>query len=258
MITIQFSPMWFSGIDIIIDIVSIIVLCLVAFFSFKYYLLDKKNWNYLLLCLSFLMIASSFFFKILTNFTIYYNVPKTIENGFMSITFQTIHTTDLLFTVGYYLFRLATLFGLLLLLNITKRQTWHSNIIISVLFLLIMYFAQNAYHIFHITCFLLILFITLNYISKYRENRHKTTLMLCYSFAIIAISHIVFYLMIYDNTYYVIAELIQLAGYILLLITFVMVLYFGKKDVSKLMIKKPDHKIFRLPERRHGTKKNTA
>ena len=259
MITIVFSPAWFYGIDIFIDIISIIVLCLVAFFSFRYYLLDKKNWNYCLLSISFLMIAASFFFKIMTNFTLYYDMPKTIEVGFMNVTLQTVQQSDVFFTIGTYLFRLATLFGLLLLLNITKRQTWHSNILISALLILIMYFAQNAYHIFHITCFIFLVFITSNYAFKYLENKHKTTLLLCFSFGLLTIGHIIFYMMIFGTTFYVFAEIIQLLGYILLLITFVMVLYFGKKDTSKLMIKKPNYEIFRHPKGSgHGKKTNKA
>ena len=43
MIDIVFSPQWFYGKDIIIDIFSAVVLFVIAAFGLKYYLIKKRN-----------------------------------------------------------------------------------------------------------------------------------------------------------------------------------------------------------------------
>ena len=67
------------------------------------------------------------------------------------------------------------------------------------------------------------------YFISYRENRYKNTLYLCISFSIITLSQLVFIFTSSNPTLYVLAEIIQLIGYLFLLYTFVMVLRNAKK-----------------------------
>ena len=62
MIDIIYSPHWFYGKDIVIDVISILVLSLIGVFSIKYYRISKKNKNYILQTSSFFVLASSFIF----------------------------------------------------------------------------------------------------------------------------------------------------------------------------------------------------
>ena len=229
MIELVYSPMWFYGKDIIIDIVSIFVLILIAFFSLKYYRYNKKNKNYLILSSSFFIIALSFLFKILTNFSLYYNVLETKNMGFVTFTYQTIRSTDTLFFIGFFLYRLLTLFGLFILFNIyEKKKGINTILLISYLLMISTYFSQSAYYIFHITSLLLLAIITIQYYKNSGSIRSFTPKLLAVSFAVIALSQILFIFIRIDLIYYVIAEIVQLVGYILLLITF-MVLKYGKK-----------------------------
>src|SRR3989338_1029488 len=97
MIELVYSPNWFHGKDIIIDTVSIVVLSLIAFFSIRCYRIDKENKNYLYLAISFIVIAFSFLFSIITNFTIYYKSIETANLGFLTLTYQAMRSTDILF-----------------------------------------------------------------------------------------------------------------------------------------------------------------
>jgi hypothetical protein len=101
MIEIVYSPKWFYGKDIAIDIIGIVILFLIAFFSLKYYRLSK-NKNYLFLSASFFMISLSYFFKIITNFTIYYQVLQTKRFIFGTITYTAVESSDILFVVGSF------------------------------------------------------------------------------------------------------------------------------------------------------------
>ena len=89
MVKLIYSPQWFYGKDVIIDIVSICVLLLIAFFSINYYRI-KKNRNYLYFALSFIILASSFLIKILMNINIYYKIIETKQLGIITVIYQSV------------------------------------------------------------------------------------------------------------------------------------------------------------------------
>ncbi len=230
MVEIIFSPKWFYGKDIVIDIVAIIVLLLIAFFSFKYYWLDKKKGNYLLLSSSFFLIALSFVSKIITNFTIYYDVLEQKNIGLLTLTYPVTKYTNALFFFGFLMYRVFTLIGLYLLYSVYfKRQPKTNMMIISYLIVVLMVFTQKAYYIFHFTALMLLVILTYQYFVHYKMNKLLTTRVLAYSFLIIAVSQILFIFVKANELFYVAAEILQLLGYILLLVTFIMVLKHGKK-----------------------------
>ncbi len=230
MVNFVFTPQWFYGKDIIIDIVSIFVLSLIAFFSIKYYRIERKNKNYLNLAVSFLLIAFSFVFKILTNFTIYYHVLETKTVGLYTIIYHTVAVSDMLFFLGYLLYRLLILIGLYILYSIYQKNQPKSNIFLIVFFILIStYFSQSAYYIFHLTSFVFLSMITMQYYSNHKKNKQLTAKLLTSSFTIIGISQVFFMFAGIKEVLYVIAEIVQLFGYLVLLMTFIKVLRNAKK-----------------------------
>ncbi len=229
MIQLVYNPHWFYGKDIIIDIVSIFVLFLIAFFSIKFYKLNKRNKNYLFLALSFIFIGCSFIFKIITNFTIYYHVLETRRIGFMTFTYNAVNSSHILFFVGFLMYRLLMLFGLYMLYSIYLKQQKSNIFLISYLIIISTYFSSSTYYLFHITSLFFLVIITYRYLKNYKKNRDSTTKLLAYSFGMITLSQVVFVFVAINTFLYVIAELIQLASYISLLITFIMVLRHGKK-----------------------------
>lgn len=229
MIRLIYSPAWFYGKDIVIDVISLIVLLFISFFSFRCYKMQKSK-NHIFLSLSFFSIALSFLFKILMNFTLYYNVMETSKIGVVSFTYQTMRATDVFFFFGFLLYRLLTLFGLYMLYSLYHRQSMPNFILVSFLMLMLTYYSQAAYYIFYLTCLVLLSLITVSLMSSYRKSRFKMTRMLAWSFGIIGFSQIFFILVYIKVRYYVAGELIQLVGYLLLLASFVMVLRDAKKD----------------------------
>lgn len=229
MIELVYSPQWFYGKDIIIDIVSIFVLFLIGFFAIKCYRMNKKNKNYLLLAISFFTLAASFIFKILTNFTIYYKIIEIKNIGVVTLTYQTIKSTNTLFFIGFMLYRILTLIGLYILYSIYTKQTKSNMFLIIFLIIISTYFSQSAYYIFHLTSLILLILITMQYWDIYKKNKLIPSKMLVFSFAIIAISQIIFMFVHLNQLLYVISEIVQLIGYISLLIAFILVLKHGKK-----------------------------
>jgi len=230
MLEIVFSPKWFYGKDIIIDIFSLLVLSLIAIFSIKYYRINKKNKNYFWFAISFIILAVSFLFKILTNFTIYYNVLNTERLGFFTFTYKTIATSDILFSVGFFFYMFLSLLGFFILYKLYQKNYLKQNILLILYFILIItYFGTSRYFVFHLTSLLLLLFITLNYLKNYFKKKKITSKLLVLSFLIITLSQLFFIFVSLNKLFYVIAELIQLVGYVLLLITFIGVVKNAKK-----------------------------
>jgi hypothetical protein len=229
MLRLIYSPQWFYGEDIAIDIVAIVVLSLIAFFALKFYKINK-NKNYKYIAVSFILLAFSFLFKILTNFSIYFIDNHIKKIGFVTITYQTLQSTDTLFFIGFLAYRLLTLIGLYLLYAVyDEKKSKASTFIIFYLIVISTYFSHGAYYIFHLTSLILLALITSQYARNYKQNKKETTRLLKNSFGLIAVSQILFIFVGLDNHLYVAAEAVQLIGYAALLITFVKVLTHGKK-----------------------------
>ena len=226
---IQISQ-WFYGEDLIIDLVSAFVLLLIALFSLRYYKVERKNKNYIYLAISFLLIAVSFFFKILANFTVYYKFFEVRNIGLLTLTFLHVKTSDILFIFGYLIYRLLHLLGLYILYLIYQKNQSKYNIFLMVFFIMIStYSSESAYYIFHLTALVLLSLITIQYYENYKKNKLFNSKMLTNSFAIIGLSQILFIFVQLNKEFYVAAEIIQLVGYLILLTTFVKVLWNAKK-----------------------------
>ena len=229
MIEIAYTPAWFHGKDIVIDLISTFVLSLVAAFSVKYYSLDRKNKNYLYLSLSFFMLAVAFLFKILTNFTLYYHEIETKHYGLFSMTYHTIES-DSLFFIGFLLYRILTLIGLYALYSIYQKNNSKFNFIfVAVLLIITAYLSQFSYYVFHVVSLILLGYIIYNYYGISKNSKNITSKLLFTSFAIISLTQIGFIFIFLYPPIYVMSEIVQLLGYIGLLITFILVLKLGKK-----------------------------
>jgi hypothetical protein len=229
MIELVYSPAWFYGKDIIIDICSILVLFLIGFFSLKYFQIKPAKKTYLYLALSFFMISLSFVFKILTNFTIYYNVPVVHQVGMMVYSYDLIRSSDILFFIGSLAHGILMLVGLYLLYSIYNKHTLSMILFNIYLLIMLTVLTHDSYYVFHITSFILLAMITWIYFQNYRKYRSSSTKLLAISFSIILLCHLIFIFITLNQVLYVIAELVQLVGYTMLMITFIKVLKDGKK-----------------------------
>ena len=230
MIQLVYSPTWFYGKDIIIDIVSVLVLFLIGTVSIKFYKMNKKKKEYFWLGTSFIIIAVSFIFKVLTNFTIYYPVTFSRKVGLLTLTYHGFEANDVLFDFGFLIYRILTLVGLFILFEVYQKNRSKRYIFLA-LYLIITstYFSRATYFVFHLTALILLLIITIQYGRQYNENKHKTTFMLALGFGVISLSQLIFVFNAMHKLMYVAAEVVQLIGYLILFFTLILVLGYGKK-----------------------------
>jgi len=233
MMELIYSPRWFYGKDIVIDIVSILVLLLISYFSVRYYKINNQNKKYLFFASSFGFMALSFIFKILTNFTLYSKVIQTKQIGFVTFTYNAIQSSSILFTAGFLIYRILMLTGLLILYSMYSNTKKANIMLLLYLVFISTYFSRSAYYVFHLTALMFLVMITIQYWNNYKRFKHNTNKWLFYSFSFISLSQIVFVFMRFHALFYVTAELIQLLGYLSLLVTFIKVLKDGKKKRKK-------------------------
>jgi len=230
MVNLVYSPRWFYGVDIAIDIVSVVVLLCIAYFAFQCYQLNKGKKGHLFLSLSYFLLALSFLFKILTNFTVYYVVKEAKLVGDLVLIFSQTHSSNALFFIGVILHRLFMLFGFYLLYSLYYKKQQKSTILFMIYFIIIStLFTPLQYYLFHSTAFLFLAFL----IAKYYQNcclaQDLPSKVLVVSFGTIALSQILYIFIEWNQLWYVLGEIIQLVGYGLLLVTFLLVLHYGKK-----------------------------
>jgi hypothetical protein len=220
---------WFCGKDIWIDLFSAITLLLLAFFSFRYYRMSRKNKKNLLLAFAFAFIALGFLFNILTNFGVYTQVLETHYIGSIKIVDRSYRLSPILQTIGYLVYRFLVLIGLYALFNVKADNSKATHIIVVLLIFLSTFFARQAYYVFHLSALLFLLFITHQYFVSYRRTKNRNTLFLYSGFWAITFSQIIFMFAGFSSIVFLVAELVQFLGYFLLLITLIRILYYGKK-----------------------------
>ncbi len=221
-----FSPKWFYGIDCIFELVSVIVLVLLALSTYKLYKFTK-NKHHLYFGASFIALALGFIAKILTNVEIYY--PEAIINTVGAKTIFTITGiihSSLIFTAGYFFYRLFLLLGFLGLIFIITHSKEYRWIPLTVyLVFVITLFSTFAYYIFHITVAVLLFYLAYYLYKNWKKNRKKTKktvpLLTFLSFLLLFISAIAFVFVIVNSYFYVVAEVLQFLGFLLLLIAYI-------------------------------------
>ncbi|MDP3917339.1 MAG: hypothetical protein Q8Q42_03560 [Nanoarchaeota archaeon] len=237
MIGTLISPKWFYGKDILIDFISFFVLILVGVFTFKYYKI-RKGRNYLFLSLSFLSIAVSFLIKIILNIFSYY-IEDSVMAGILSssLTGHSTGNITTIFAFGLFAHRLLLLNGFYLLYIIYQKCST-INFDLKLRFVLMIYlltlvtiFTHNIPQVFYLTSMLILVLVTALYWRQCcQKNKKARKNILFYSFSVITLSQALFIFANLNPYAYVSGEIIQLIGYVLLLITFINVLFeHGKK-----------------------------
>jgi len=224
-----FSPKWFYGFDSVIEGIAIIVSILLVYYSYKCFKLTKEK-KYLYFSTAFLSLTFAFIVKIAGTLTIYMpEITRTSLGSSIHKTFTTLtpYKINAIALVAHYFFMLL---GFMILFLIISKLTWKNQRVIA----LLVYFVFLAtwmsiihYQLFYITSFVLLLLITYSYYQNYKEIKSEKARFVTIAFGILLVSQAFFVFVIYSRTIYVLAELIQLLGFIYLLIPFMLI--FKKK-----------------------------
>ncbi|HJO01306.1 MAG: hypothetical protein QF655_02490 [Candidatus Woesearchaeota archaeon] len=224
-----FSPEWFYGFDSVIESIAIIVSVLLVYYSYKCFKLTKEN-KYLYFSTAFLSLTFAFIAKIIGTLAIYKpTITRSALGSSIHQTFTSV-TPSGINALAFIVYIFFILVGFMILFLIISRLTWKNQRVIA----LLVYFVFLAtwisivhYQLFYVTSFVLLLLITYSYYRNYREIKNEKAKFVLIAFSILLVSQAFFVFSIYSGIIYVLAELVQLLGFVYLLIPFILI--FKKK-----------------------------
>ncbi len=216
-VEIVFSPRWFFGIDNLLDLFSVITTLLISFYSFRLYKFSRKR-SYLSFSISFFIITLAFLAKIVTNAILYSPAITQWIHDCCAITRSIMGQSNILFILGQLAFRFLFLLGFFSVYWVLSKSK-ERNKFPFIIYLLAAVTLGSAYSymLFGLTGIVILTYIVHYYQLTYRKNRKTATLLTLSSFVLILLSQLVFIFLFVDLRLYVVSEIIQLAGYLLLL-----------------------------------------
>jgi hypothetical protein len=223
-IRFTFSPQYFNGIDSLLEIITVIVALLIAYYSYQLYKFSSDS-KYKYFAWAFIAIFVAYIFKILTNVTIYYHIIDDVQLGRIELQFLSLRTSNLLYIIGYFLYRFLFFFGLLgIWFTIEKVYNRKLLLLLAWFMFVVAFVSHYAYFFFHITIFLLLAFITHSYFMNQQKVAPRTAKLVTLSFAMLMLSHVLFIFEIISLDFYVVGTLIQTIAFSILLSTYILVL----------------------------------
>lgn len=224
------GPAWFSGIDLVIDFVSLLFLLLIAFFAYKFYKINKEKKGYLGMVWGMILLAASLLFKMITYAFIYFSGTAGISYYVSQFAPHGVVCSQTLFVGVFLLYaflRIAGLFILYAMYQNFKSKAYY--VLIAYFVIIVLLLSSGLYYVLHLTLLLLSVLIALSYYDIYKKNHLTNTKRVATSFFILALAQLIFLFAIFHSSVYIASEIVQLAGYLVLLITFILVLRYGKK-----------------------------
>jgi len=223
-----FTPDWFLGNDILINIISFLVLFLFFIFTYKCYSLDNKRSTFYL-GIGFLLIAIGELSTILTKIVLYYDSGITQEIGRAVINAQVVQSVDIFYNMGFFLSKFLTLTGLYVIFKLPSSKKLSIDFFLTIfLILIVVFLSLNFQFIYHLTALIILILIVNNYYIIYKKDKLVNTLILISAFILLALSQVLF-MVSKLNYFYVSAQSIQLVSYITLLILIISIMKNGKK-----------------------------
>jgi hypothetical protein len=206
-----YSPVWFFGYDSIAELISMFITFFIGLYSHRVYKLSGQR-KFKFLYLSFMLFGIAFLAKSVTNWIIYKEwVTQQLYIGKVVQLYA-------LYNFGFLLHVLLMLSGYLLLLFLLWDV--HDRRVISLAFVFIACTAlltQRVFALFHVMSFILLGYLAWEFWKNARKTRRPTAYTVFAAFLILMVSQLVFIFIDQARTLYVAGEIVQLAGYLVLL-----------------------------------------
>ena len=209
-----FIPNWFFGFDIAMELLFSFITFLVAIFAFRVSSITKDR-KTKLFGISFLLISLSYVIWAGLNF---WSV-KLVNTGFREISINSVAFVGVSSLYAYMVLFVAGLVTLAYIIcSEGKGKTYYLLLGLSLLVV-----ASSLYKLvsFRILSIFLISFILYHYFDEYLKNKNKKTLYVFLAFILLFLSSIDFLLLpLYYQTY-VLGHILELAAYLLILVTLI-------------------------------------
>lgn len=224
-----YSAPWFSGIDSLFEIITLITSFVISIYSYKIYkVFNLVKYKYF--SITFLLLGISFIAKIISN--LIFIVPKKREISFHLYTL--IYTTYdhylIINDISFFVYKISLLLGLLILFFIISNQTNRENIILTLFFAFILGFLIENYLLFNFIIIIILVYLfilklikDLRAIKKSEKNLKNVIYKisnLTYFFLGLSLSYFFLFLAKIDSSFYFCSEVILLITFTFILINF--------------------------------------
>jgi hypothetical protein len=221
-----FGPRWFYGFDSIIELIAIVTCLLLVYYSYRCYKLTSER-RFFYFSTAFLSLTLAFVSRIIGTMLIYLpNIPRSKVGLIARNVSSSILSVDLLTSLAFLCYVFFMILGLMALFLIVSRLTWDDKRVLAMLFYLVListFLGSLHYQFFYITTAVMLSLISYSYVINYKEVKSKNSKKVAIAFCILLVSHVLFIFVIYSRALYVITEVLQLLGFLFLLIPFISV-----------------------------------
>lgn len=219
-------PVWFSGYDIIFELVFALITALVAAYSFRVYSLSNQRESKIF-GIGFSLISLSYLLWAALNFSIFSEIKEGITNGISIVELQNLSTINYLSAYSHvflFLLGLATLVYMSL-----KVDSIRIYLLLSALTIVSVLGVFETVFSFYLPAAILTIFILIYYLNVYSENHNPKTLFVLIGFTFLLFSLIDFILIKDQHVQYVISHLLVFLAYIFILMSLIIVIRGNKK-----------------------------
>ncbi len=209
------SPPWFYGIDSLLEIVIIITSFIISFYSYKIFSLIR-NRQHKYFSIAFFLIGFGYFLRIVSNIIIHKSIKINLQS-LLTIIMPTTLSIELIHFYSFFLFKLLTAIGFLLLFTIAVEVTKKAVILVMtyITFLAILLSSLYGTTIYHTILVAFLLFICWYYYNNYLKIKSKQSYRTLIGFLFILLAHLIF--PIDFPIFYVVGEISMIIGFFILL-----------------------------------------
>jgi len=212
-------PSWFKGIDQAVDLISLLTCLGIFLYSLKAYQVTKYR-KYLVFSLAFLLIALSFIVKTADILGFSPMIKETVKQvSFVVSMNRTVNLHFLLVQIQRFFILLA----FMALFCLSRKIESKEAILLYTVFIFIISFFTNSYFLFHFLTSIVTFLIVLHYYNNHKKIKTRNSLFSYFAFIAIFLSQIMNMFILYFVYSYVIAEFLQLIGFLFLLYTLISV-----------------------------------
>jgi hypothetical protein len=219
-----YSPSWFTGVDIALEMVSVAVSFLLFFLAFKLYKISNEK-NFLRFSFGFFAISASYVIKILSDIYLYTNI-NTTTRPWINLIMYRLSTIEFVNIFGNLAHRFLLLLGFLILLVVYLRiKDKRVIFLLSYFVFIISAFSAWSFLLFQTTMAMVAGTVGIHVLMKFIESRKKAMLRSTIAFGLLFAAQACFMFTFFlERQMFVIGHILQASGFLVLLLTYFMVL----------------------------------
>ena len=225
MVNFVCGPIWFLNADLIIEFISLLIALLIGIFSHRAFKFTNER-KYFYFAIAFYLIAASFGIEMLATWLSCSQFRQVVFQNVTIIQYK-INSVQTIYALGSFLHRFFMLTGLLILTTLCLKIKTNKTRILLLFFIFIStWFSRETYFIFHLIAAFLLLYISLSFYANHYRKQTKNSFLVSLAFALMFVSQLIFIFVLLDQTLYVAGVIVQIIGYLFLLLTYLLI---GKK-----------------------------